>query len=421
MPAAARLISAVVSARMRLLAALLGLAVLAVTGGLLLCGVLLSMSLSVLVLGVPLTLMSLSLVRGFADAHRRWAGDIIGEPIPRPYLETPPGTPWQQRLVTVVRDPATWRDLLWLLVNATLGFTLTLLPGLLFLGGIFYLLHPYIYSLTSPSVFATNYGVFRVHNQATAFLPMIFGVVLLALWVLLQRRILRLNALTTKSLLGVSEHAALKRRVTQLAQNRTDTVDQSASELRRIERDLHDGPQARLAAMAMTIGLATELLERDPTAAHRLLNETSESMSVTLAELRDLVRGIHPPVLADRGLGDAVRALLVASPIPVDIVIDLPARLPAPVESAAYFAVAENIANAIKHSGATQLALRMQHRDGQLDIRIRDDGRGGADPSAGSGIRGIQRRLCAFDGTLSIDSPIGGPTEIRMNLPCESS
>lgn len=419
MPADARSMSSRINARMTGLVASIGLAVLAQLGGLLSCLFVVSVSLSVLLIGVPLTLLSTPLVRTFANAHRVWAAETLGQPIPRPYREPQVADRAWQRVWVILRDPATWRDLVWLIVNAVAGFTLTVLPCVLFLGGIFYLLHPYLYSLTPPSVFSTDYGVFQVHNQATAFLPMVFGVAMLALWVLLQGPLLRLNARLANSLLGPTEHAALHARIVQLAKTRTDAVDQSASELRRIERDLHDGPQARLASMAMALGLAAERFERDPDTARRLLDETSASMSVALAELRDLVRGIHPPVLADRGLGDAVRALLVANPIPVEVVIDLSGRLPAPVESAAYFAVAENVANAIKHSAASCMSVHLQHRDKQLSITVGDNGRGGADPAAGTGIRGIQRRLSAFDGTLTVSSPPGGPTEVRMNLPCE--
>jgi signal transduction histidine kinase len=196
-------------------------------------------------------------------------------------------------------------------------------------------------------------------------------------------------------------------------------VDTQAAELRRIERDLHDGAQARLVALAMSLGMAEETVIRDPEAARELLAEARAASSQALSELRDLVRGIHPPVLADRGLDGAIHALVLANPMPTDVEIDIPGRLSAPVESAAYFAVAETLTNVAKHAGASKAWIRLGYQDGKLNVLIGDDGRGGADPAGGTGLRGIERRLAAFDGTLVVSSPIGGPTVVVMNLPCE--
>jgi signal transduction histidine kinase len=212
--------------------------------------------------------------------------------------------------------------------------------------------------------------------------------------------------------------------VQQLASSRAETVDTQASELRRIERDLHDGAQARLVSLGMSLGLAEHLLADDPQAARRLLVEARESTSSALIELRDLVRGIHPPVLADRGLDGALQALALVNPVPTSVMIHLPGRLPAPVESAAYFAVAEALTNAIKHAEATRILITLDFLEegtGRLSIVVSDDGRGGASIDAGTGLRGVERRLAAFDGTLVVDSPVGGPTEVRMLLPCELS
>jgi signal transduction histidine kinase len=222
-------------------------------------------------------------------------------------------------------------------------------------------------------------------------------------------------------LLAPTEAARLALRVAHLTATRADTVDAQAAELRRIERDLHDGAQARLVALSMSIGLAEELVERDPTAVRRLLAEARETSGQALVELRDLVRGIHPPVLAERGLDGAVRALALAVPMPVEVDVDLPGRLLAPVESAAYFAVAEGLANATRHGGAARAWIHLRHDGERLTIVVGDDGRGGADPAAGSGLAGIGRRLAAFDGTMSVASPPGGPTVLTMELPCASS
>jgi signal transduction histidine kinase len=179
--------------------------------------------------------------------------------------------------------------------------------------------------------------------------------------------------------------------------------------------------QARLVALGMSLGMADELVGEDPHAARELLAEARHRTGQALAELREVVRGIHPPVLADRGLEGAVRALALANPLPTEVEVDIPGRLPAPVESAAYFAVAETLGNVIKHSQATRSWVRLRYADGRLVMVVGDDGRGGADPGNGTGLLGIRRRLAAFDGTLVVTSPPGGPTIVTMELPCESS
>jgi signal transduction histidine kinase len=213
----------------------------------------------------------------------------------------------------------------------------------------------------------------------------------------------------------------LGRRVQRLAEARTDAVDGAAAELRRVERDLHDGAQARLVALGMNLRAAERLMPASPEAALALVAEARETSSRALTDLRDLVRGIHPPVLADRGLADAVRALALDTPLRTSLDIDFPGRLDAPVESALYFAVAEVLANAVKHADARAVEIRMQHREGVLRIAVTDNGVGGADPAKGTGLRGIERRLGAFDGILVVNSPPGGPTMVIIEVPCALS
>jgi signal transduction histidine kinase len=210
-------------------------------------------------------------------------------------------------------------------------------------------------------------------------------------------------------------------RLQRLTETRDHAVDAAASELRRIERDLHDGAQARLVALGMNLRAVERLLPASPQAALGLVAEARETSLRALNELRDLVRGICPPVLADRGLGHAVRALALDTPLPTELDIDLPGRLSAPVESACYFAVAEALANAVKHSGARRVHIRIQHRSGTLRIEVADDGAGGADPALGTGLQGVERRLGTFDGILAVSSPPGGPTMIVMEVPCALS
>jgi signal transduction histidine kinase len=213
-------------------------------------------------------------------------------------------------------------------------------------------------------------------------------------------------------------HYRLTNRVQRLSETRTDAVDTAAAELRRVERDLHDGAQARLVALGMSLRAAERLFETSPGAALALVGEAREMSSRALTELRDLVRGILPPVLADRGLGDAVRALALETPVATRLDIELPGRLPEPVESAAYFAVAEVLANAVKHAQARMVEIHMSHNGDALRIAVTDDGVGGADPAKGSGLRGVERRLGTFDGILAVNSPPGGPTIVVIEVPC---
>ena len=210
-------------------------------------------------------------------------------------------------------------------------------------------------------------------------------------------------------------------RVRRLTATRVDAVGTAAAELRRVERDLHDGAQARLIALGISLRATEGLIKTDPDAAMALVAAARENSARALAELRGLVAGINPPVLAERGLGDAIRALALDTPVATTADIDLPGRLPAPVEAAAYFAVAEAIANAAKHSGARSVHIRAACAAGVLRIEVSDDGTGGADPARGTGLRGVERRLGTFDGVLAISSPLGGPTIVAIEVPCASS
>jgi signal transduction histidine kinase len=211
----------------------------------------------------------------------------------------------------------------------------------------------------------------------------------------------------------------LTQRIETLTTTRAGAVDQQEAELRRIERDLHDGAQARLVALGMSIGMAEQKMQDDPEGARQLLEEARAGAGQALKELRDLARGIHPPVLADRGLEAAVTALADASPLRVLVHADIQERPAAPVESAAYFVVAEALANAGKHSQAKRVDIRMIRDEDVLTVEVADDGVGGANPN-GTGLSGLRRRIEALDGTLRVASPPGGPTIIRAEMPCGS-
>src|SRR5215469_3716957 len=210
----------------------------------------------------------------------------------------------------------------------------------------------------------------------------------------------------------------LTAQVERLTRTRAEAVDSAAAELRRLERDLHDGAQARLVALGINLRTAEKLIATSPVEATALVADCRNTATLALSELRDLVRGIYPPVLADRGLGEAIKALALDCPILTLTDIQLSGRPPVPVESAVYFAVAEALNNAAKHADASTILIRVTHENGMLRAMVDDDGVGGADPANGTGLAGTERRLAAFDGILAVSSPSGGPTIVVIEVPC---
>ena len=374
-------------------------------------------------IGIVTTPWVLTGVRGFADWRRAVAAEWYGVRIPSAYRPMPKGAnPWT-RCFHMLGDRATWRDLGWLPIDMTAGFITALLPAAL----LCYPLEGFALALGLWRVFTDGthvgwwYGFVPISGQSSALLAGALGAVLLVASYYLTPPLLRLHFLLTRAVLAPGQ-GELAERVRVLTETRRDAVDTSAAELRRIERDLHDGAQARLVAMGMDLGTIEALLEKNPAKAKELLVRARESSAEALTELRDLVRGIHPPVLAERGLGDAVRALALRLPLPSEVSVDLPeGRADAPVESAAYFAVSELLTNAVKHSGADRLWVDLHHADGRLRITVTDNGGGGARIGAGSGLTGVERRLGTFDGVLAVSSPAGGPTMVTMEIPCALS
>ena len=341
-------------------------------------------------------------MRGLARLTRRLIGQWCGVPITEPYLPQP----WadgdkaglRQRVRWLLADQATWRDLLWVTVNGCVAWILDIVPaGLLVLG---------LVGIVAP------YAQLQLRMLA-------IGGAAFGLWV--APWLLRGYGLLARSMLAPTRRAELALRVRQLAQTRTEALDTGAAEIRRIERDLHDGAQARLVAMGMTLDAAGQIMDENPEAARALVFEARDASIRALAELRALVRGIHPPVLADRGLGDAVAALTLDTPLRIHLASELYGRPPAWVESAAYFAVSELLANVSKHAQARETWIDIRHSDRMLRIGVTDNGHGGADPARGTGLRGIERRLAAFDGVMAVSSPPGGPTAVTMEIPCELS
>lgn len=360
--------------------------------------------------------------RTVTDTLRREAKNWTGVRIDRPYLPEPPfpvpradgmyqygrqlyDTPWWParlaRLRWVIRDRATWRDLAAAVVNSVVLLLMVVPTAALVFAGLWAVVALWIW---------------RPFGQALALTPV--AVAAIAAGLLATPWLARSGARFAKLLLGPTEASRLAQRVERLKQTRTDASVAQAAELRRIERDLHDGVQSRLVAMGMKLGAVEALIDSDPAAAKRLAAELRHTSSETLTELRLLVRGIHPPVLSERGLGDAVRAMALDSPLRASVSGDLP-RLEQPAEACAYFAVSELLGNAAKHGEARRVSIELGYEDGLLRIAVTDDGKGGANAARGSGIRGIERRLGAFDGTFALTSPLGGPTKAIMEIPCQ--
>jgi signal transduction histidine kinase len=388
--------------------------------------VLLTTSLALILVGVGVftTPPLVALVRMHANQRRLLARDWAGRDVPAPYRPYPrglrPGVAGMvERCTHLLKDPATWRDWSWLLVDSVAGFITALLPAALLAYG----LEGLVILAGLWRVFDGTqwYGFVPVTGFTSAVYAALLGLALIVTGLLVGRYPLRAHFWIVGGMLSPTRGAQLKERVDRLYATRHDAVDTSAAELRRIERDLHDGAQARLVAMGMSLGTIEALIERDPAKAKAMVAQARSSSAEALTELRDLVRGIHPPVLAERGLGDAAEALALRMQVPVETDVDLPGRFPEPVEATAYFAVSEILTNAAKHSGADRVWLDIHwsaDAGGMLRIAVTDDGRGGADPAAGSGIRGLERRLGQFDGVLAVSSPRGGPTMVTVEIPC---
>jgi signal transduction histidine kinase len=318
--------------------------------------------------------------RWVADRHRAFAARTLGVSVPADRRPVRDGAHLVDRVTTWARDPMTWRELGWALASMTAGFALSLTTVVLLVA------------------IATG-----------------------ALWWYGAEPIMRARARLDLFFLTYGHAERLEQRVQVLTETRAESIDHSATELRRIERDLHDGAQARLVAAGMSLGLAEELMATDPEQARRLVAEARATTGAALGDLRSVVRGIHPPVLADRGLSGAVEALALDMAIPVTVEHRLDGRPSAPVESAVYFAIAECLANVGKHASAEHAWVELRHGNGMLTAVVGDDGQGGADPDRGTGMRGVMRRLSAFDGTMRVSSPGRGPTLITLEVPCALS
>ncbi|MDX3228454.1 sensor histidine kinase [Streptomyces sp. ME19-01-6] len=369
---------------------------------------------TVIVVGAGVLPETVLLLRGMAGFKRRQVAAWSGKPVPEAYR--PLTGELSERVRTATQDPGTYRDLGWLFAHFGYGLVLAYVSLIVWPVGLL--------------VDGVWCGLLR---RPAVVLPLL-------------SRLADLDAAWSTALLTPSPEARrsaqLAERVEELTVTRAGAVAAHGAELRRIERDLHDGAQARLVALSMRVGLAKRAYEKDPDTARKLLDDAQNQAEEALTELRHVVRGIHPPILTDRGLVGAVRALAASSGLDVAVDADgvggtkaggkaegedVP-RAPAAVEAAAYFVIAEALTNAAKHSGSQRAWVELLRTTGRLRIVVRDEGRGGAEgasPAAapgggtgGSGLLGMRRRVAALDGTMDVTSPVGGPTVIEVELPC---
>ena len=361
-------------------------------------------------ISTPLTLLAARA----AQAERRRITGALGRRVPSPYRRLPRGS---------ALDPAAWRDLAYLLLLVPVGAAefVSLAAAFAFVVG----------TITLPAwlfvAFPEGFSLWRGVRIDT--LPETLAVAVVALPVsalagyLLITGFSRAHIALGGALLGPTRRARLAERVEELTESRSRVLAAALAERRRIERDLHDGAQQRLVSLAMELGMAKEKMSTDPAAARKLVEEAHDEAKHALAEIRDLVRGIHPALLSDRGLDAAVSALADRCSVPVEVDVHLDGRLSEAVETTAYFVVAEALANVAKHSGASEARVtvrRVRKPHDLLVIEVMDDGRGGADPEVGTGLTGLRDRLAALDGRLLVESPAGGPTRVRTELPLGS-
>ncbi|MFI5958805.1 sensor histidine kinase [Cryptosporangium sp. NPDC051539] len=352
-------------------------------------------------------------VRAVADRERSRLARL-GSDLPSP-------GPMPRTLRGVLTDRSLPREVGWLACHATLGFVLGLFGVLLPLIIVRDLTFVAWWKLPPSDPSATSFGVGTAHTWWQASAISAFGLVG---WIAILGGVVptlaRVQSWPGRRLLVPDPSVDLSMRVVELTATRAAALDAHAIELRRIERSLHDGSQNRLVAVTVLLGAARRSLSRNPSETDGLLERAQEAAESALAELRAVSRSILPPVLADRGLAGALTGLAANSGVPCGVELDVGGRCAASVEATAYFVVAEALTNVAKHSGAHSAELSAVLRSGRLRIRVTDDGHGGADAASGSGLDGIRRRVEAHDGTLSLTSPVGGPTILAVELPCGS-
>jgi signal transduction histidine kinase len=380
-------------------------------------GVVLGASTVVVWVGLPVLALTLSGCRLLGDVEHAAVRRALGRDLPARHHPVAEGGRIR-RLLAVLRDPQAWRDLL----HAVVALPVRILTSALALswvaGAVGGLLHlAYAWALPDGSgLLRLVLGVRSWWGEVT--LVTALGALLAVTAPAVVHGLAVVQAGLARMLL-TDEGGALRERAEQLEGSRRAAVSAEAQTLRRLERDLHDGPQQRLVRLAMDLESVSRRLDDDPEAARSIVRGALDQSREALGELRALSRGIAPPVLADRGLGPALAAVAGRCPLPVSVRVDLPSgsRLPPEVENAAYFVVAEALTNVAKHSGATRATVDVAHRVGSVRVEVGDDGRGGAHPGKGHGLAGLADRLAALEGALAVSSPPGGPTTLIATIP----
>jgi signal transduction histidine kinase len=357
-------------------------------------------------------------IRKWADWHRRRAGRLLGTEAGSRPIPLARGV-WA-RLVQLRDDPAARRDIRWMFIYVLTGIPAGVVAVFCVIAPIVSVVVVplwWLFPVQSPLQF---FG-FPIDSWESALAVAVAQIAIaaaLAYWALPS--IAGVQARLSLDTLAPLTAELLAERVEVLTQTRTNVIDAHGAELRRIERNLHDSTQARLVAIAVQLGMAREALAENPEAVARLLQQAHGGAEEAMVELRDVIRTIYPPILADRGLPGALTALCARSGVPARLDLDDVGAVPAAVQAATYYFVAETLTNAAKYSHARQVSVRLRRSDNQLQIEVTDDGIGGADESRGTGIIGIRRRAAALDGTVRMSSPNGGPTSITVDLPCGS-
>lgn len=370
-------------------------------------------------LGIPIIVATMYVSRWMASLERGRAKLFLDADVRPAYRPDPPRDKWWRVHLARFTDPATWVEVGYHLLMLPLGiitFTLAVTMWATTLG----MLTAPVWAWATPDQRVQIEGFDRVWllhaGPLEIALVTLGGLVLLFVTPWIVRALAAGNRAVVRGMLGTT----LERRVQTLTETRTAAVDLAAEDRRRIERDLHDGVQQRLVALAMDLGRAKDKMDSDPDRAKELVTDAHEEAKRAITEVRDLARGIHPAVLTDRGLDAALSALAARSTVPVTIAVDVAPRPPASVEAAAYFVVSEALANVAKHARATAAAVTVRRGDDHLTVQVQDDGVGGATLVEGSGLAGLRDRVQALDGELHLLSPEGGPTVLMVEIPCVS-
>jgi signal transduction histidine kinase len=380
---------------------------------------------AIFIVGIPILAGTLYAARLFADLERLRIAPVLHRPSARPYYRRPgPDAGWLRRVLTPIMQLQTWIDFVHGVVRFPIAIFSFVIVVVWWVGGVAGTLYwAYDWAIPRSPDETGLHELLGLPDTSGARIAFNFsvGVFFLLTLPLVVRGCALLEASLARALL--TGFAEVKDRISVLEEQRDAAVSAEATALRRLERDIHDGPQQRLVRLAMDLGRAQQQLDTDPGAARQTLDEALAQTRETLAELRALSRGIAPPILVDRGLPSALAALAGRSIIPVELAVDAvlgsaEGRLEPPVENAAYFVVAEALTNVAKHSGATECTLTVSRAGRRLAIVVADNGGGGAHIAKGHGLAGLADRVRAIGGTLTVTSPPGGPTAIHADLPC---